>query len=99
MILGFEIYRQNKKLEKIDKGRKILEIRQRGIEVIPRTLKYAVVFLCFLLVIGIIVNAIYENDMLIPLLAILIANLVVLTAEKRYEIYEKGIRYGMVFVE
>jgi uncharacterized membrane protein YobD (UPF0266 family) len=92
-ILGFEIHRQNKKLEKMDKGRKILEIKQRGMETLPKSLKNAMVLICCIFAFGIIVNV------YLPLISVLIANLVILTSERRYEIYEKGIRYGMVFIK
>jgi uncharacterized membrane protein YobD (UPF0266 family) len=98
-ILGFEIHRQNKKLEKMDKGRKILEIKQRGIEILPKSLKLAMVLICCILAFGIIVNAITGNNVYLPLISVLIANLVIFASERRYEIYEKGIRYGMVFIK
>jgi hypothetical protein len=39
LILISEIHRQKKKLEKTDKSRKILEIKQKGIEELPTFVK------------------------------------------------------------
>lgn len=53
IILGFVIYRQQKKLKEIDKCKKILEIKQRRCEILPKSLKYAMIFfyiVCLLLV-------------------------------------------------
>lgn len=98
-ILVFEIRRQNRKLERMDKGRKILEIKQRGIEAVPKSLRIAAILLCFILVFGIIVNAITGNEVYLPLISVLIADLVIFMSERKYEIYERGMRYGMVFVK
>ena len=51
IILGFAIYRQQKKFKEIDKGRKILETKQRSYEILPKSLRYAVIFyvVCLLL--------------------------------------------------
>ena len=97
VIFGFEIYRLNKKIEKIDKGAKILEIEQRSIENLPKSLRNAMVLVCCMLVFGIIVNAITRNEVYLPLISVLIANMVILMSKRRYEIYEKGIRHGVLF--
>ena len=99
IIIGFEIYRQNKKLEKIDKGRKILEIEQRVIESLPRDFRYALAVIYIILGICIIMAITSNTFALIPLISLLIVNLVILIAPRRFEIYERGVRYGMIFVK
>ena len=41
IILVFEIYRQNRKIEEMDKGNKLLVIEQKVIDLLPRDFKYA----------------------------------------------------------
>jgi hypothetical protein len=49
--------------------------------------------------IGIVVNAVEGNThLLIPLITVLICNVIVFLTPRKYEIYEKGMRYGLVFV-
>ena len=99
-ILGFELYRQQKKLKKMNKGRKILEIKQRSYEILPKSLRYAMIFVCCLLTFGIVVSVIIGDFFhLLPLVSVLICNLVIFFVERRYEIYEKGIVYGMQFIK
>jgi len=99
-IFGFELYRQQKKLKETDKGRKILEIRQRGYEVLPKGLRNGMVLLCFLLAFIVVIGVIYRDYMMIPAaLSILMLHLIILMTERRYEIYEKGIVYGMQFIK
>jgi len=99
-ILGFELYRQQKKLKEIDKGRKILETRQRRYEILPKSLRYAMIFVCCLLTFGIVVSVIIEHYFhILPLASVLICNLIIFLVEIRYEIYEKGILYGMQFIK
>jgi len=97
VIFGFEIYRLNKKIEKIDKGAKILEIEQRSIETLPRSLRYVMIVSSCLLAVAIITNAVAGNEVFIALIPILIVNVLGLVAERKYEIYEKGIRHGVLF--
>ena len=98
IILGFEIYRQNRRIEKINKGQKIFEIAQRVIETLPRDVKYAFVIIYLILGICIIVDAITSNAYLLISISLLVVNLVILIIPRRHEIYERGVRYGMIFM-
>jgi len=100
IILGFEIYRQNRRIEEMDKGKKLLVIEQRSIDTLPRDFKYALAIVYFLLVICIIVDAITSNaHQLILFISLLVVYSVIFIAPRRYEIYERGVRYGMIFVK
>jgi len=98
-ILGFELYRQKKKLNEIDKGRKILEIRQKEYEIIPKSTKIGVlVFVCGVVICGILIGLITLNT-LWTLYPLLITLYLIFFTERRYEIYEKGIVNGMQFIK
>ncbi len=99
MILALEIRRQNKKLESLYKGRKILEIGQRGYETLPKSLRRAMyAILCMLTLIAII-SAVERDAIVLLIITVILANLVIFGTTRKYEIYERGIRYGMIFVE
>ncbi len=99
ILSSLEIHRQNKKLERVDKGKKLLETEQKGIDVLPRCMKIVVIFYlmitstfgAFLLVKGEGVE-----------IALFICAIVVTTTffgRKKVEIYERGILQGLIFVE
>ena len=98
IILVFEIYRQNRKIEEMDKGNKLLAIEQKVIDLLPRDFRYALGIVFSLIGICIIVAVISSVHTLIPLISLLICNVIIFIVPRRCEIYEKGIRYGMVFV-
>ena len=98
-ILGFKLYRQKKKLNEIDKGRRILEIRQKEYEIIPKSTKIGVlVFVCGVVICGILIGLITLNT-LWTLYPLLITLYLIFFTERRYEIYEKGIVFGMQFIK
>ena len=99
IIISFLIYRQQKKLKEIVKSRKILEIKQRIYEILPKSLRYAMIFVYCLLAFVIIVNVIYGNNIGFSLIPLLICYSIIFFVERRYEIYEKGIVYGMQFIK
>ena len=53
----------------------------------------------FSLIICIIVAVISNVHTLIPLISLLICNVMIFIVPRRCGIYEKGIRYGMIFVK
>jgi uncharacterized membrane protein YobD (UPF0266 family) len=100
IILGFEICRQSRRIEKMDKGKKLLVIEQRSIDTLPKDFRYALAIVYFLLVICIIVDAIISNaHQVILFISLLVVYSVIFITPRRYEIYERGVRYGMIFVK
>jgi hypothetical protein len=97
-IILFKIYRHNRRLEKVDKGNKLLVIEQRVIDILPKDFMYALAIVHFLLGICIVAAIILDVHTLIPLVSLLICNVIIFIVPRKYEIYERGIRYGMVFV-
>ncbi len=98
-IIILEISRQNRKIEKMDKGRKILEIKRRGIDTMPESLKYAIILVCCCLGFGIVACAATGDYSMLPLTTVLIADLIILALPRKVEIYEEGIRDGARFVK
>ncbi len=99
-IIILEISRQNRKIEKMDKGRKILEIKRRGIDTMPESLKYAMILVCCCLGFGIVAGAATgDYSTLFMLTTVLIADLIILALPRKVEIYEEGIRDGARFVK
>ena len=83
----------------MNKGRKILEIKQRIYEILPKSLRYAMIFVCCLLAFVIIVNVIHGNNIGFSLIPLLVCYSIIFFVKRRYEIYEKGIVYGMQFIK
>ena len=88
----------SRKIEKMDKGKRLFVIEQRVIDLLPKVFKYAIMY--FLLVICIIVDAITSNiHQLILVVLLLVIYSVIFIAPRRCEIYEGGVRYGKIFVK
>ena len=99
IIISFLTYRQQKKLKEIDKGRKILEIRQKGYEIIPKSTKIGVlIFVCGVVISGILIGLINLNTFW-TLYPLPITLYLIFFTERKYEIYEKGIVFGMQFIK
>ncbi len=99
ILLSLKIYRLNKRLERIDKGKKLLETEQKRIEVLPKWMKIGVIFYLvitstfgvFLLVKG--------EGVGIALFMCAIAQSTTFFGRKKVEIYERGILQGLIFVK
>jgi len=105
-ILIIEMWRRKKKADKIDKGKKLAEVRCRLIECYKKDLKYAMYFvvsgLVLVFISGVAIS-VYDGKPVTPppyLIILLIVYYVVFFKERKIiEIYENGVKYGVAFHE
>jgi uncharacterized membrane protein YfcA len=105
-LLMVDLWRRKKKADKIDKGKKLAEVRCRLIECYTKDLKYVMYFvvsgLVLVFISGVAIS-VYDGKLAIPLLysiPLLIFYYVVFFKERKIiEIYEKGVKYGVAFHE
>ncbi len=103
-LLMVVIWRGKKKADKIDKGKKLAEVRCRPIECYKKDLKYAmylVVSGLVLVFISGVAISVYDGKPVTQLpysIILLIVYYVVFFKERKIiEVYEKGVKYGMAF--
>ncbi|AEA46282.1 hypothetical protein [Archaeoglobus veneficus] len=100
-VFGAEIYRQKRKLERLDKGRKLAEVRYRLIRDASRDLRYAEYFFIGTFAFAFLLYLIAKLNpvMYASLFFIFALNLITFFKERKYGIYERGIVYGLRFIE
>jgi hypothetical protein len=98
IIMGIVFYEQRKEVKKVNKGRKIFEIEQRGYEVLPKLFVYLFIILSCFLIVGVTLSVIEGKFYLLPLFIVVIANIMIISLKRKIEIYEKGIKYGLIFI-
>lgn len=97
VILAISIHKQRKEMEKLDKGKKLIEVEQRRFEILPKYLSYGLVLINLSVVMIVIMGAM-EGHYSLPLLAV-VPSITVFSTPRKIEIYEKGIKHGLIFVK
>jgi uncharacterized membrane protein YobD (UPF0266 family) len=94
------IFWSAKKFEKIEKGKVLIEMEYKPLEALPKYFKYAYTFIFGVLIFVIVVNALFGNYayVLFPSV-VLLSNLIIVLTKVRLTVYERGIRFGLTFVE
>ena len=99
MLKVMKSFKIKNNLEIIDKGRKILEVKQKGYETLPESTKIGVLIFVFIVIIsGMFIGLITLNT-LWTLYPLLITLYLIFFTERKYEIYEKGIVYEKQFIK
>jgi uncharacterized membrane protein YobD (UPF0266 family) len=94
----WNIYKKTNELRKIDKGKMILRIRQRGFEIIDKSIRYPIYFVFVVMIIIVSSNTIVNHKFYHPLLLFIIFYIIILFLPHDCVIYEKGIKLGYLFV-
>ena len=82
----------------MDDGEKILEIRQRGYEIIPEAILHVMIIANSFIIIGVIYSMLKGKFYLISLLGVVVSNVILFAGIRTIEIHKKGIKYGVIFI-